>query len=101
MTSPRDIVRLARPGDWTKNSFVLLAFIFWLANALQTNGADGTDPSSVAFAKASAALLAFASFCLVASGFYCINDAFDAEKDRQHPVKCRRPVASGAISPRV
>lgn len=101
MTSPRDIVRLARPGDWTKNSFVLLAFIFWLANAVRTNGADGTDPSSVAFAKASAALLAFASFCLVASGFYCINDAFDAEKDRQHPVKCRRPVASGAISPRV
>ena len=36
MPSPRDILRLARPGDWTKNSFVLLAFIFWAANAVRT-----------------------------------------------------------------
>ncbi|MEY2714707.1 MAG: hypothetical protein RIT24_1050, partial [Planctomycetota bacterium] len=28
MPSPRDLLRLMRPGDWTKNSFVLLAFIF-------------------------------------------------------------------------
>jgi len=81
-----------RPGDWTKNSFVLLAFIFWLANAVRTQQTDA------ATAKVTAAALAFAAFCLVASGFYAINDALDAEKDRSHPVKCRRPVASGAIS---
>ena len=81
-----------RPGDWTKNSFVLLAFIFWAANAVRTEGTDevvlrGLD-----------ALRAFAAFSLAASGFYAINDAIDAEKDRQHPVKSRRPVASGAVS---
>ncbi len=92
MPSPRDLLRLMRPGDWTKNSFVLLAFIFWLANAVRTQQTDA------ATGKVTAAALAFAAFCLVASGFYAINDALDAEKDRSHPVKCRRPVASGAIS---
>ncbi|MCE2884467.1 MAG: UbiA prenyltransferase family protein [Planctomycetaceae bacterium] len=93
MSFPRAILKLARPGDWTKNSFVLLAFIFWAANAVRTQGGD------VVLDKAVDAMLAFAAFCLVASGFYCVNDALDAEKDRGHPVKCRRPVASGAISP--
>ncbi|MDI9402321.1 MAG: UbiA prenyltransferase family protein [Limnohabitans sp.] len=88
----RDIIKLARPGDWTKNSFVLLAFIFWAANAVRTQTTDAITE------KAIAAALAFAAFCCVASGFYCINDAMDAEKDRQHPVKCRRPVAAGRIS---
>ena len=86
------LIRLMRPGDWTKNSFVLLAFIFWLANAVRMQQTD------LAGAKAGAAALAFAAFCLVASGFYAINDAIDAAKDRGHPVKCRRPVASGAVS---
>ena len=88
----RDMLRLARPGDWTKNSFVLLAFIFWLANAMRANEMSEVSP------KAIAALTAFAAFCLVASGFYCINDAIDAEKDRGHPTKRTRPVASEAIS---
>ena len=87
MASARDILRLLRPGDWTKNSFVLLAFIFWAANAVRTG------ETSAIGGKAACAALAFAAFCLVASGFYAINDAIDAEKDRGHPVKCRRPVA--------
>jgi 4-hydroxybenzoate polyprenyltransferase len=37
------------------------------------------------------------AFCLAASGTYCVNDALDASKDRQHPVKRLRPVAAGAI----
>ena len=45
-------------------------------------------------------LAAVAGFCATASGFYAINDALDAKSDRQHPVKCRRPIASGAISVR-
>jgi 4-hydroxybenzoate polyprenyltransferase len=81
-----------RPGDWTKNSFVLLAFIFWAANAVRTEGTDEV------LARGLDALLAFAAFSLAASGFYAINDAIDADKDRQHPVKSRRPVASGAVS---
>ena len=81
-----------RPGDWTKNSFVLLAFIFWAANAVRT------APTDELLGRGLDALLAFAAFSLAASGFYAINDALDAEKDRQHPVKRRRPVASGAVS---
>jgi decaprenyl-phosphate phosphoribosyltransferase len=81
-----------RPGDWTKNSFVLLAFIFWAANAVRTQAADEV------LSRGLDALLAFAAFSLAASGFYAINDAIDADKDRQHPVKSRRPVASGAVS---
>ena len=81
-----------RPGDWTKNAFVLLAFIFWAANAVRT------EPSGEILARGLDALVAFAAFSLAASGFYAINDAIDAEKDRQHPVKSRRPVASGAVS---
>ena len=45
-------------------------------------------------------LAAVAGFCATASGFYAINDALDAKSDRQHPVKCQRPIASGAISVR-
>lgn len=81
-----------RPGDWTKNSFVLLAFVFWAANAVRTH------ESGEILARGIDALVAFAAFSLAASGFYAINDAIDAAKDRQHPVKSRRPVASGAVS---
>lgn len=81
-----------RPGDWTKNSFVLLAFVFWAANAVRT------EPIDEIMARGLDALLAFAAFSLAASGFYAVNDAIDADKDRQHPVKSRRPVASGAVS---
>jgi len=43
-------------------------------------------------------LIAFAAFCLAASGTYFLNDAMDAEADRQHPKKRYRPVAAGLIS---
>lgn len=42
--------------------------------------------------------LAFISFCLMASAVYILNDIMDREKDRQHPTKCHRPIASGNLS---
>jgi 4-hydroxybenzoate polyprenyltransferase len=38
------------------------------------------------------------SFCLAASIIYIINDWFDAQEDREHPLKSRRPIAAGTIS---
>ena len=43
--------------------------------------------------------LAFLGFSLCASAGYLLNDFFDREADRHHPEKCRRPLASGALSP--
>ena len=42
-------------------------------------------------------LLAFILFCCASSGFYLINDIADVESDRQHPVKCKRPIAAGKV----
>lgn len=88
---PRAYLRLMRPGDWVKNLFVLIPIVFYFAGE-----GRGADPEAIRGAVV-AAVIAFASFCLIASGFYAINDALDAEEDRAHPVKWRRPVASGAI----
>ncbi|WP_233153962.1 UbiA family prenyltransferase [Scytonema sp. HK-05] len=42
-------------------------------------------------------LLAFTLFCCASSGFYLINDIADVESDRQHPIKCKRPIAAGLV----
>jgi decaprenyl-phosphate phosphoribosyltransferase len=80
------LVRLARPKQWVKNVLVVAA-----------PGAAGvlTEPEA-----ARDTAIAFVCFCLVASSTYYVNDALDAESDRMHPTKCRRPVASGAVSVR-
>lgn len=43
--------------------------------------------------------LGFLAFSFIASSIYIINDYRDREDDRRHPVKCKRPLASGAVSP--
>lgn len=86
------ILRLLRPGDWTKNVFVLLPAFFWMASL-------GRDASMEEWHEVLlGTALGFLAFCLAASGWYCVNDALDAEEDRLHPVKQRRPVASGAVT---
>ncbi len=84
-------LKLLRPGDWVKNVFVLVPLVFWLAG-------DGRGEADAA-TQVMQALLTAVAFSLAGSGFYAVNDALDAEEDRRHPVKRRRPVASGAIAP--
>jgi decaprenyl-phosphate phosphoribosyltransferase len=79
----RGLLRLARPKQWTKNLLVFAA-------PAAAGVLDNTEP-------AIDALIAFAAFCLAASGTYYVNDARDAEADRLHPTKRNRPVASGAV----
>lgn len=71
-----------RPRQWLKN---LLVFVPMLAG------------HAIGGAAAMQALLAFVAFSLCASSAYLLNDALDAPDDRRHPVKCRRPIASGAL----
>jgi 4-hydroxybenzoate polyprenyltransferase len=80
----RDFARLARPTQWTKNLFVLAPLLF-------SRNLFHADAVARSFA-------AFAVFCFLSSGLYAVNDALDAERDREHPVKRWRPVAAGRIS---
>lgn len=79
-----DVFKLIRVEHWVKN---LLIFMppFFLGNLL--------DKENVL-----RALPAFFAFSLVASAIYVFNDIKDVEKDRLHPKKCNRPIASGKIS---
>ncbi len=77
-------LRLLRPRQWYKNLLVFLALIF--SGNLLNVAAIGN------------ALLAFASFCALSSATYVINDYADRHKDRLHPEKWNRPIASGAVS---
>jgi len=70
-----------RPAQWSKNLFVLGPLLF--ARKL-------ADP-----AAALRSLMVCASFCLMSSLIYVINDILDAEADRKHPIKRNRPLASG------
>jgi 4-hydroxybenzoate polyprenyltransferase len=85
------LIRLARPRDWIKNVFVLLPVPF----ALKAMDAAGQPRNFSALAFC----LGFFGFCLVTSAVYTLNDLWDAKTDRLHPRKCRRPIASGEVSP--
>lgn len=77
------LFKALRPVQWVKNVFVLAPVVF----AEQLFEADVLARS----------LLAFGAFCAAASAIYLINDLRDRDDDRRHPVKCRRPIASGAL----
>ena len=80
----RHIIKVARPTHWIKNLFVFLP-VFFGGGLLNTS-------------EAVSAALTFLSFSLAASAIYCLNDIIDVNADRAHPVKCKRPIASGAIT---
>jgi 4-hydroxybenzoate polyprenyltransferase len=82
-TTLNRLVRLARPYQWVKNSFVLVGLLFGHA------WGDGRTLRDAA--------LVFAAFCLASSAVYVFNDIADRAADRAHPQKRRRPVASGEV----
>lgn len=85
-STPRALLRLLRPRQWAKNGLLFAALIF--ARRLG-------DPAALW-----AASVGFVGFCLLSSATYAMNDLLDAERDRAHPKKRHRPIASGAIAPR-
>lgn len=76
-------LKTMRPHQWVKNIFVL-APVFFAKDVFRI------DLLLPAFS-------AFAVFCLLASAVYTMNDLFDVESDRAHPVKRFRPIASGRV----
>ena len=78
------VIRIVRPRQWVKNFFVFIPLFF------------GGQMSNTALLLD--ALTTFIAFSLAASSIYCLNDIVDVEADRQHPVKCHRPIASGQVS---
>lgn len=80
----RALLRLARPKQWTKSAFVAVGPFFGGATTLVELGAVA---------------MAMAAFALASSGCYVVNDLRDADADRLHPRKRRRPIASGRVAP--
>lgn len=79
----RALVKAMRPRQWTKNLALFVGVVF----AQRLLSASSLER----------AVLAFAAFCLASSVIYLLNDLLDLENDRQHPVKSKRPLASGAL----
>ncbi len=79
----RDITASTRPWQWYKNLVALVGIVF-----------SGLlfEPWAVTRAAATVILL-----CLLSGGLYILNDVRDIEKDRKHPRKKNRPIASGRI----
>lgn len=73
-----------RPEQWLKNFFVFLPLFF--------------DQRLFQLSYWIPTLITFLSFCFIASSIYCLNDIVDVERDRSHPKKRFRPIASGALS---
>lgn len=78
------LVALMRPHQWLKNVFVFAGLVF--------SQTWGNGPLVLRI------LMAFAAFCCMSSMVYILNDWRDRASDALHPVKCRRPLASGAVS---
>ncbi|MBI2600595.1 decaprenyl-phosphate phosphoribosyltransferase [Candidatus Daviesbacteria bacterium] len=77
------IIKTSRPRQWIKNFAVFAALIFSGTLFDQSNQLK--------------TLFAFLIFCGISSAVYFLNDVFDVERDRLHPFKRKRPIASGVV----
>ena len=72
-----------RPKQWTKNLLLFVGVIF------------SQHLSDMALLQR--AMAGFVAFSLLSGSVYVLNDLMDVEADRQHPKKCKRPIASGRL----
>jgi 4-hydroxybenzoate polyprenyltransferase len=79
-----NLLKEARPRQWVKN-FALLGGLLFSGQLSNSNAVIDS-------------IFAFLIFCAVSSATYILNDIFDVDRDRLHPFKSKRPIASGAIS---
>jgi len=76
-------LKLLRPKDWAKNLFLIVPSFF---------AGQFFVPSRIPHI-----VEGFIAFCCFASSIYIINDYRDIEDDKNHPVKSKRPLASGKV----
>ncbi len=79
-----NLLKAVRPRQWIKNFALLAGLLFSGGLNNPTNIIDS--------------FYAFLIFCAASSATYLLNDVFDIDRDRLHPFKQKRPIASGAIS---
>ncbi|MCE5213297.1 MAG: decaprenyl-phosphate phosphoribosyltransferase [Methanobacterium sp.] len=79
----KEILISMRPKQWYKNLVIFIGIAFSL-NLLNIN-------------LWITVISAFIIFCLLSGSIYLINDVLDIEKDRKHPKKSKRPIASGSL----
>jgi len=83
----KNVITSLRIQHWFKNGFIFIPLIF----------------AKLLFDKLAVlkVIETFVLFCLLSSAIYLINDVIDKEKDKMHPYKSRRPIASGALSVKI
>ena len=79
----KNLFLASRPNQWTKNLLVFLAPLFAFSFDTQT---------------LLTSIKSFIAFCLISSSIYLINDSIDKDKDKEHPTKKFRAIASGLVS---
>lgn len=77
------LFKAIRPRQWIKNFALFAGIIF---------AGELNNPISLLLVVKS-----FVIFCGLSSAIYLLNDVFDIERDRKHPFKSRRPIASGTV----
>ena len=92
--SLRGLIQASRPRQWTKNLLLYMALFFTVNEAWSL--AD-IDRMAALIGKTT---LAFILFSAISAACYLLNDVMDARRDRLHPIKRFRPIASGALSRR-
>lgn len=85
MTRIFSLIKLLRPQQWVKNTFLFVP-IFFAGAFFDTS-------------KMILLFFGFVAFSIVSSAVYILNDFKDIEADKLHPVKQFRPLASGAVNP--
>lgn len=91
-TSPRALLRLARPKQWSKGVFVLIGPLYGLF--INPSADRAIDVPRAIWGV----IGAFIAFALASSFCYVLNDIADRNADRAHPRKRLRPIASGEVS---
>jgi len=83
----KSLIKAMRPKQWSKNGLIFAGVFF--------------DGRVFDVARLSRSVAAFVMFCLLSSAIYLANDLIDIDRDRIHPVKRGRPLASGALPKKI